>query len=379
VNFSIHVPQPALDDLAERLSRVRWPSDEDNGEGLDLPFVRRLVTYWWRGYDWRTHEEALNRLSQIRVDIDGLRIHAVHVKGRGRHPMPLLLTHGWPSSFAEFSEVVPELAADGFDVVVPSLPGYGFSDPLPHGQAGRVTAVWVRLMESLGYPRFAAHGGDIGAFVTNRLAIEYPDRLVGIHTTFPVEPAVPDIDELSDEELAFLAQRRHDREARSGYAHMQRTRPLTLACGLSDAPAGLAAWILDKWRDWSDCDGDLSRRFTADQLLTVVSLYWLTGTIGSSFRFYRDWGLGGDPDMVTAHFPAGPPGVDTRPLLAGERIGVPAAVALFKARFPRPYVERAYTDLRRFTVMPRGGHFPAMEEPRLLVDDLRDFFHGLRD
>jgi pimeloyl-ACP methyl ester carboxylesterase len=297
----------------------------------------------------------------------------------------LLLTHGWPSTFAEFAGVVGRLtdpqaygggSADSFDVVIPSLPGFGFSDPLPKGSARQVTTLWVKLMSALGFERFGAHGGDIGAFVTNRLALEYPDRVLGIHTGFPAEPATAN--DLDAEERRFLDRRRDEREVGGAYAHVQRTRPLTLAYGLSDSPVGLAAWILDKWRDWTDCDGDLRNRFTFDELLTIVTLYWLTGTIGTSFRFYREWGLNGDPTMIARHYPACPPGTDAYPLPMEQRIAVPAAVALFKARFPEQYARRAYSDLRRFTVMPRGGHFPAMEEPDLLVNDLREFFRPLR-
>jgi pimeloyl-ACP methyl ester carboxylesterase len=385
--FRIDVPQAALDDLGERLARVRWPAGGDHDGGPEPAFVRNLVVHWRDRYDWRAAERALNGLPQVRVEVGGIRIHTVHARGRGPRPLPLLLTHGWPSTFAEFAPVVGMLTDpaahggdpdDACDLVMPSLPGYGFSDPLPPGQAGRVTALWVGLMEALGYERFVAHGGDVGAFVTNRIAVEYPQRLLGIHTGFPVEPQPVDGSALSEEEGNFLDRRRHDREAGGAYAHAQRTRPLTLAYGLSDSPVGLAAWILDKWRDWTDCDGDLLSRFTFDDLLTVVSLYWLTGTIGTSFRFYREWGLGSDPGLRTAHYPLTPPGVDVYPLETGRRIDVPAAVALFKARFPRQFVARGYTDLRRFTVMPRGGHFPAAEEPRALVADLWAFLRTLR-
>lgn len=380
--FTIDVPHGPLDDLRERLLRTRWPSDEEGG--LDRPYLRELVGHWRDRYDWRASEAALNQLPQVRGSVGGVRIHAVHMRGRGPRPLPLVLSHGWPSTFAEFAGVVGPLAdpaahgadpEDAFDVVVPSLPGYGFSEPLPAGQTRRVTEVWCELMAALGYGRFGAHGGDIGAFITTRLALEQPERLVGIHTGFPAEP--PADADLSDEERQFQQRRRFDRESGGAYAHAQRTRPLTVAYGLSDSPVGLAAWILDKWRDWSDCDGDLRSRFTPDQLLTVVTLYWLTSTIGSSFRFYREWGLGSAPD-IAERYPHSPPGIDTHRLPPGEQVRVPAAVALFKASYPRRYIERAYADLRRLTVMPRGGHFPAMEEPDLLVDDIRAFFRPLR-
>ncbi|HEY0535627.1 MAG TPA: epoxide hydrolase [Actinoplanes sp.] len=386
--FEIEWPSADRTDLRKRLRNVRWPAGspwDGNEDGLSGDFLRQLVTYWHGGYDWPAVQRSLNELPHVQISLDGLRIHAVVAPGREPHSFPLLMNHGWPSTFAEFAGIVGPLTdpraygadpADSFDVVIPSLPGFGFSDPLPYGAARQVTALWVRLMEVLGYDRFGAHGGDIGAFITNRLALEYPDRLIGIHTGFPAEPAAAGY--LDEEERRFVDQRRDDRETGGAYAHIQRTRPLTLAYGLSDSPVGLAAWILDKWRDWTDCDGDLRNSFTFDDLLTVVTLYWLTGTIGTSLRFYREWGLNGEAEMVSRYYPACPPGTDAYPLAPGQRIEVPAAVALFKARYPEQYVKRAYRDLRRFTVMPRGGHFPALEEPELLVNDLRDFFRPLR-
>lgn len=387
--FRIETEHADYVDLRERLQHVRWPMSsmpETEGDGLSGEFLHQLMEYWCDGYDWWGTQQSLNHLPQISVSLDDLRIHAVVSLGRGPRPLPLLLTHGWPSTFAEFTGIVGRLTdpqaygadpVDAFDVVIPSLPGFGFSDPLPNGSTRQVTALWAKLMSLLGYERFGAHGGDIGAFVTNRLALEYPDRLIGIHTGFPAEPAVAE--DLDEEEREFLDRRRDDRESGGGYAHVQRTRPLTLAYALSDSPAGLAAWILDKWRDWTDCDGDLRNRFTFDELLTVITLYWLTKTIGSSFRFYREWGLNGDPSLISRHYPACPPGTDAYPLAAGQRIEVPAAVALFKARFPEQYVRRSYADLRQFTLMPRGGHFPALEEPDVLVNDLRQFFRPLRN
>jgi len=235
------------------------------------------------------------------------------------------------------------------------------------------------MRDVLGYERFGGVGGDIGAMVTNRLAYELPQHLVGIHVALVAEPYVgPGAAPLTAAERTMLDQRAIGQETGGAYAHVQRTRPQTLAFALGDSPVGLAAWILDRWWDWSDCDGDLERRFTKDELLTTVMLYWVTGTIGTSFRVYRDWALGagsrpeaweGRVEVVM--------GVE-RPLPPGERIEVPAAVALWEARYPREWAQRAYGDLRRFTEMPRGGHFPAMEEAELLVEDIRAFFRELR-
>jgi pimeloyl-ACP methyl ester carboxylesterase len=231
-------------------------------------------------------------------------------------------------------------------------------------------------------PRFGTHGGDIGAYVTNRLGYELPEQVVGIHVTMVAEADLgPGAAPPSDAERVFLTDRVAGQETGGGYSHMQRTRPRTLAYGLTDSPVGLAAWIVDKWREWSDCDGDPERRFTKDQLLTTVTLYWVTGTIGSSFRVYRDWALGMDDRPETwrgRDREQVPAGIEPRPLPAGEQIQVPAAVALFRERWPREWAERVYRDLRRFTEMPRGGHFPALEEPELLADELRSFFRDLR-
>jgi pimeloyl-ACP methyl ester carboxylesterase len=271
---------------------------------------------------------------------------------------------------------------DAFDVVVPSLPGYGFSDPLPgRGATRRIPALWVRLMAALGYPRFAAFGSDIGAWVTNRLGHEHPDRVIGIAVTQLAEPYLgAGTPALSDRERAYLAQRARSAETNSGYAHIQRTKPQTLAFGLADSPVGLAAWIVDRYQSWSDCSGDVERRFSKDDLLTVVTLYWATQTIRSSFHVYREWALA---SALTpgAHevYPDEPTGADATPFGPGERITVPAAIVLPRGDNapPREWAERAY-NVQRWTKLPRGGHFLAFEEPTLLVEELRAFFRPLR-
>jgi pimeloyl-ACP methyl ester carboxylesterase len=394
--FTVHVPDATLADLRERLGRTRWLDELDGTgweDGTSPAFMRELLEWWRTGFDWRAQEAAINRYPHFRATVDGVALHFLHLRGRGPAPLPLLLSHGWPSSFLELLPLVPLLtdpsthggdADDAFDLVIPSLPGYGFSDPLPgRGASALIPGLWVRLMtEVLGYPQFAAHGGDIGAYVTNRLGVEAPERVLGIHVTMAAEPYVGEgAAPLSDAERAFLRERVAAKEAGGGYNHIQRTRPQTLAYGLADSPAGLAAWILDKWWAWSDCGGDLERRFTKDELLTTVTLYWATQTIGSSLRVYRDWALGMEdrPETWRVHQRDwAPAGVEPRPLDPGEQIRVPAAVALFDYEAPREWVERAYADLRRFAQMPRGGHFAALEEPELLAEDLRAFFRDLR-
>jgi pimeloyl-ACP methyl ester carboxylesterase len=366
--FTIHLEPATLDDLRARLGRTRWPPAAELGE------LKALISHWRDGFDWRAHERELNRFAQVRLEVDGVRVHAIVERGRGPRPLPLLLTHGWPSTFAEFRHVIGPLSdsaafggdpADAFDVVVPSLPGFGFSEPLPGGDFARVPALWVRLMERLGHERFGAHGGDIGGFVTNRLGAEFPGRLVGIHVHYPAEPRVDG--DLSAEEREFLAARPGQRESGAAYAHVHRTRPLVLASGLADSPAGLAAWIADKWWEWSD-------RVDREELLTALTIYWATGTIASSLAPYREWGLGAPPEADL--YPLRPAGVEPRPLEAP--IEVPAGIALFHVRYPRRFAQRAYADLRRWTEMQGQGHFPALEHPDELVEDLREFFRPLR-
>lgn len=395
--FRIATPQAALDDLHARLARTRLP-DTTRGAawhlGTDLDYMRELLAYWQHGFNWREQETKLNRFDHFRVTLDGFGVHFVYVRGRGPHPLPLLLTHGWPGSFFDMYGLIPLLTdpgahggnpADAFDVVIPSLPGYGYSDrPLEAGFASRIPGLWVKLMETLGYGRFAAHGVDIGSSVCNLLGVHYPDNVLGIHVTYPAEPYLgPGAPPLSDDERRFLAGRAPGQEAEGAYTHMQRTKPLTLSYGLNDSPVGLAAWLVEKYRAWSDCGGDIERRFSKDEVLTTVMIYWLTETIGSSFRLYRDWALGAESNPhAWEHRDDIPGGVASKPLAAGEFVRAPAALALFPAdppaSMPREWATRGYSDLRRFTRMPRGGHFPALEEPELLARDLRAFFLPLR-
>jgi pimeloyl-ACP methyl ester carboxylesterase len=381
--FRIAIPDDDLEDLAMRLARVRWPVEVDNDGwryGASGAYLRELVDHWRHRFDWRAQEREMNRLPHFRTAIDGVPIHFVHLRGAGPRPMPILLGHGWPWTFWDFQKIVGPLhdpAAfggspdDAFDVVVPSLPGYAFSTPLTTTGINfwRTADLWVTLMDALGYPRFAAQGGDWGALVAMQLGHKHAARIVGVHLHF-VAPLSAfggkgvDASEYSAEEQGLLEGNRRFAREGSGYASVQATRPQTLAHALEDSPVGLCAWILDKRRSWSDCGGDVERRFSKDELLTTVSLYWLTRSFGSSARFYYE----------AAHHPWRP---------SHERTPVveaPTAVAVFPRdvlRMPRGWLAR-YCNLQRHTIMPEGGHFAPMEEPSRLVEDIRAFFRPLR-
>ena len=377
--FKVHVPEETLTDLQERLARTRWPGElEGSGwdYGTNLTYIKELVDYWRHGFDWRAQEEAINSFAHFRTTVDGLGIHFIHERGKGPNPLPLVATHGWPGTFFEMSKITPLLTdpgshggdpADSFDLVVPSMPGYGYSDhPTQRGMSvHKVADLWVKLMtEGLGYRRFGAHGGDWGASVTARLGFSYPDNLIGIHLTSVSRPVYlgPGSRELSEAEQRHLDQREGWVQAEGGYAHIQGTKPQTLSYGLNDSPAGLAAWIVEKYRTWSDCGGDVERSYTKDELLTTITIYWATQTIDSSTRLYYESQR--DPWNMEQ----------------GDSIRVPSGVAAFPKELsspPREWAERSY-NVQRWTEMPRGGHFAALEEPDLLVEDIRAFFRPLR-
>ncbi len=379
--FKIQVPDETLTDLQERLAQTRWPDEipgSDWDYGTNLAYLKELVDYWRTSFNWRAQEEAINRFSHFMTDVDGFGIHFIHERGKGPNPMPLVLTHGWPGSFFEMSKITPLLAdpashggdaADAFHVVTPSMPGYGFSDhpTKPGMHVLRVSDLWVKLMtEGLGYNRFGAQGGDWGASVTAYLGFAYPENLIGIHLTSMVRPTPymgPGSTPLSEAEQALMKQREEWLQAEGGYSHIQGTKPQTLSYGLNDSPVGLAAWLVEKYRSWSDCGGDVEKRFTKDELLTTITIYWVTQIINSSTRLYYE----------TARHPWD--------MKQGERISVPAAMAVFPGEIslpPREWGERSY-NVHRWTEMPSGGHFAALEEPERLAEDIRAFFRPLRD
>jgi microsomal epoxide hydrolase len=376
--FEVAVPDAELDELRARLRATRWADAAPGGGwdyGIDVDWLRELCAFWADGFDWRAQEALLNQWPQFRLAIDGADVHVVHVRGRGPDPMPLVATHGWPSTWFEMHKIVGPLTdparygdepADAFHLVVPSLPGYGYSAaPTERGiGTSQVADRWVQLMAALGYDRFASHGGDWGSAVTSALGARHPERMIGLHFTMLAPPV--DVAALTPGQRAWWDDLQRYREREWGYVHLQRTKPQTPAVGLTDSPAGLAAWILEKWWRWSDCadaDGrrDLSRAFTRDELLTNLTIYWVTRTIGPSMRMY--------------HESFGPGSAIAQP----ARIDVPTGVSLFRDPNgpPRELVEPWY-DLRRYTTVPRGGHFPGLENPDALVREIRDFFRPLR-
>ena len=376
--FILRVPDAAIADLRERLARTRFP-DQAPGEpwayGTDLGYLRELVDYWCRRFDWRAQEARLNAFPQYKVPLHGIDLHFLHVPGKGPAPLPLLLSHGWPGSVLELLELIPRLVdparfgadpADAFTVVAPSLPGYGpsFAPGQRRFSIEAIADAFADLMTVLGYPRFAAQGGDWGAFVTARLGYARPDRLVGIHLNLlPIRPDPTPPADPAPEERRYLDELRRWLAEETGYQWIQGTRPQTLAFALTDSPAGLAAWIVEKFRAWSDCGGDLETVFARDHVLANISLYWFTGCIGASF-----W-----PYYARMHGPW--------PIPDGATVDVPTGYCAFPReirRPPRVVAERTYTDIRRWTPMERGGHFAAMEQPDALAREIRAFFRPLR-
>ena len=377
--FTLTVPDTAIADLRERLRRTRFP-DQAPGEpwayGTNVDYLRGLVEYWRTGFDWRAQEARLNAFPQFKAALHDIDVHFLHVPGKGPNPCPLLLMHGWPGSVFEFLDLIPRLTdpasfggdpADAFTVVAPSLPGYGLSFRPGQKRFGieEIADCLADLMtETLGYRRFAAQGGDWGGITASRMGYAHADRLIGIHVNLLAvrrEPGM--LTDPTPEERKYLDELAHWLKEETGYQWIQGTRPQTLSFGLTDSPAGLAAWIVEKFRAWSDCGGDVESAFTRDQLLANISLYWFTGAIGSSFfpyyfRMHRPW-----------------------PIPEGGTIGVPTGYSEFPReilRAPRSLAERTYTDIRRWTVMQRGGHFAAMEQPEALAGEIAAFFRKLR-
>lgn len=376
--FRIDVPQATLDDLKRRLAATRWPDQLDGADweyGTELGYLQELCAYWRDRFDWRAQERSLNANDQFRTPIDGVDLHFIHQRSKAPGAFPLVITHGWPGSIAEFMKIIGPLtdpaahggrAEDAFHVVCPSIPGYGFSGiPRERGwDVKRVAQAVARLMAELGYARYGAQGGDWGSAVTAWLGALDEAHVAGIHMNMvAVEPppgANNAMSGLTKEEVQGLLEREKFGKREVGYRQIQSTKPQTLGYGLNDSPSGLAAWIVEKFRTWSDCGGDVESVFTREELLTNVMIYWVTQTITSSTRLYYE-------TRVTKAF---------RP----QKVKVPTACAIFPRELycpPRAWVERVY-NIQRWTPMAAGGHFAAMERPAELVEDIRAFFRPLR-
>ncbi|HEX2887641.1 epoxide hydrolase family protein [Vineibacter terrae] len=373
--FRIAVDDGVLDDLRARLRRTRWPEAElvgDWSQGAPLAWIQDVCRYWAEDYDWRRREALLNRFAQFTTTIDGLDIHFVHVRSPHPEAMPLIITHGWPGSIVEFHKVIEPLAdptahggsaADAFHVICPSLPGFGFSaKPTATGWGvDRIAAAWAVLMDRLGYARYGAQGGDWGSAVTTSLGAQDPRHCAGIHITLAMASRPKVEGEPTAEEARALKGIKHYADWDSGYSKQQSTRPQTLGYGLTDSPAGQAAWILEKFWAWTDCGGHPENILGRDELLDNVMLYWVTATAASSARLYwESFGAGRRAD---------------------NRVTVPTGVAVFPKEIVTPvrrWMEDRYSDIRHWREMPKGGHFAAFEQPALFVDDVRAYFRTLR-
>ncbi|MBD3678679.1 MAG: epoxide hydrolase [Rhodobacteraceae bacterium] len=376
--FTLQVPDADIEDLKARLARTRLP-DQPPGpawqSGTDLDYLRDLVGYWRDGFDWRAQEAALNAFPQFKIPLHDIDLHFIHAEGKGPNPMPLLLLHGWPGSVFEFLDILPRLTdpaafggdpADAFTVVAPSLPGYGLS--FAPGQrrfsVQEMADCFADLMPALGYEHFGVQGGDWGGFTGSAMGLRHPERLIGLHQNLiAIRPDPTPVPDATPEEARYAEEIGVWVNEESGYTWIQATRPQTLAYGVTDSPAGLAGWIVEKFHAWTDNDGTPESAVDRDRMLANISLYWFTGAIGSSFwpyyaRHRGEW-----------------------PVPDGAKVTVPFGYAAFPCeirRPPRSIAERAYTDIRRWTEMEKGGHFAAMEQPEALAGEIREFFRALR-
>lgn len=377
--FQINIPKQDIDDLQRRLHDIRLPGSifrQGHEDGISVSFMNRLLTYWRDSYDWRKEEARLNQYPQFMTDVEGQEIHFLHIKGKGPNPRPLILTHGWPGCYTEFEDVILRLSdpaafggndEDAFDLVIPSIPGYGFSPaPTKLGLGSkRVAQLWQPLMQQLGYDKFFTQGGDVGAGVSIWLALLYPENVEGVHLNF-ISPALQppfgtDAPALTSDEQDFKDRLSKFIAEEGAYLTLQATKPQTLAFALADSPSGLAAWISEKFVSWAGHDGDLETVISLDKLLTIISIYWFGNNIDASLRIYKENRLA--------------------PIIVAEyaRSNVPVSVAHFPQELPiippRTWVERGL-NVVRWTQMPRGGHFAAMEQPDLFADDVRASFRG---
>jgi pimeloyl-ACP methyl ester carboxylesterase len=378
-SYPIQIDPVILDDLRQRLQNARWTNDINNDKwqtGTNATYLKELCDYWLRDFDWQKNQSYLNSFSHFKTYIDGTGIHFIHEKGRGSNPVPLLLIHGYPDSFMRFLKVIPLLTAadeDGFsfDLVIPSIPGFGFSDipnePGMHPQ--RIAALFTKLMkEELGYPDFFVHGGDWGSVITEQMALNNPQSLKGIYLTdIPWYHlfSIPGND-ITEAEKKYMQAGQQWNQTEGGYALIQSTKPQSLGYGLNDSPVGLAGWIIEKFYLWSDCNGKLEHIFTKDELLTNLTIYWATQTINSALRIYYETAVAMQQKSKKEEI---------------RKLEVPTGVAIFPRDMipaPREFAERIF-NVQQWTEMPAGGHFTAMEQPHLFAKDVRKFARSLSE
>jgi pimeloyl-ACP methyl ester carboxylesterase len=371
--FKCKISQPVVDDLKFRISQTRW-TDEIKGSGwqfgANLSYIKELADYWLNEFDWRKTEDEINQYPNYIAEIDGVKIHFLHIKSKGKISVPLIITHGWPGSFLEMNKLIIPLTTDpecSFDLIIPSIPGFGFSQRInaPDCNLWFIGDLWSKLIKELGYEKVLAQGGDFGAGISTALAARHPENMLGLHLNY-IEgsyfPFLPPAEKLTEEEIQFQKSVEDWYTMEGAYSHQQRTKPLTLAYGLNDSPIGLCAWIVEKFCGWSDCNGNIESVFTKDELLSNVSLYWFTETIHSSIRLYNE------DSRAPLHFSE------------NDFINTPVGIAKFHKEEPFPprkFIERGY-NIQHWTDIPAGGHFAAMEQPTLLANDIIQFAKELK-
>ncbi|MDN5284241.1 MAG: multidrug transporter [Mucilaginibacter sp.] len=368
--YKVYTPDTSLDDLKFRIKNTRWPEPSPEvgwTSGTNQKYLQELTNYWLTEFSWRKVEDRINSYPNFIADIDGFSIHFIHVKNNTKNALPLIITHGWPGSFFEMLDLIPYLTEDdelGFDMVIPSIPGFGFSShpTYPGCNSAKIASLWHQLMSGLGYSHYGVQGGDVGAGIGTCLALQYPEAVIGLHLNFipgSYKPFLRGEDELSGEEKSFLQTLSNWMTTEGAYSHLHGTKPQTISFGLDDSPVGLCAWIVEKFYSWSGHDGSLDSTITKDELLANITLYWLTKTFSSSIRLYRENRLN-----------------PTLKFREGQYVTVPVAFARFPKELPTPprcYVERGY-NIQQWNEMLAGGHFAALEQPGLLSTDIRQFF-----
>lgn len=372
--FKCHISQAAIEDLTIRIGQTRWTDEiKDSGwvYGANLSYIRELADYWLNKFNWRKVEDEINQYPNYIAEIDGIKVHFLHIKGTGKISVPLIITHGWPGSFLEMMKLIPLLTTNAelsFDLIIPSLIGFGFSQKINIAGCNLwfIADLWAKLIGELGYEKVLAQGGDFGAGISTALALRHPDKMLGLHLNYipgSYFPFLSEAETFTTEEIQFHKSSDDWSKTEGAYGHQHRTKPLTLAYSLNDSPAGLCAWIVEKFYGWSDCKGNIENVFTKDELLANVTLYWFTETIHSSIRLYNE------NSKAPLHF------------LKDDFINIPVGIAKFHKEEPFPprkFIERGY-NIQHWTDIPKGGHFAAMEQPVLLANDLIQFANTVKN